>query len=73
MIPKRFSNLLFGLIVSAVMTLVVSGISTFNNIEKSEQFYFLWINSWVKSWVVAFPLILVVSPLTKIIILRITK
>ena len=73
MIPKRFSNLLFGLIVSALMTMVVSAISTFNNISEFDQFYFLWISSWIKSWVVAFPLILIVSPIAKIFISKITK
>tara|TARA_B100001121_G_scaffold310754_1_gene345894 strand:+ start:5919 stop:6140 length:222 start_codon:yes stop_codon:yes gene_type:complete len=73
MIPERFSNLLFGFIVSAIMTLVVSGISTFNNVDIEGQFYLLWFNSWIKSWLVAFPLILLVSPITKLLISKITR
>ena len=73
MIPERFSNLLFGFIVSAIMTLVVSGISTFNNVDIEGQFYLLWFNSWIKSWLVAFPLILLVSPITKLFISKITR
>ncbi len=73
MIPRKFSSILFGLIVSMLMTLIVSGVSTFNNIKSSDDFLYLWLDSWYKSWIIAFPIILIVSPLAKKIVQKITR
>ena len=73
MIPRKYSSILFGLIVSMLMTLIVSGVSTFNNIKSSDDFLYLWLDSWYKSWIIAFPIILIVSPLAKKIVQKITR
>ena len=37
----------------------------FTNIEV-ERFANLWITAWFKSWIVAFPIVLIVAPLTQL-------
>lgn len=72
MIPARFSHLLFGLILSGLMTIVVSLISVLKALGLAEGFLMLWLTAWLTSWAVAFPLVLVLAPLTRRIVGRIT-
>jgi len=37
----------------------------FNTIGLIDGFFSLWMTAWLKSWIVAFPTILVVAPLTR--------
>jgi hypothetical protein len=47
------------------MSCVVSAVSVFNTIGLIDGFFSLWMTAWLKSWIVAFPTILVVAPLTR--------
>jgi hypothetical protein len=53
------------LLLSIVMTCVVSLISTLRSIGLAPDFVRLWLGAWALSWVVAFPLLLVVLPLVR--------
>lgn len=70
MIPARFAPVLFGLILSGLMSLIVSGIATFRAIGLVDHFLLAWAGSWAASWAVAFPTVLVVAPLTRRIVAR---
>ncbi|MEH7828244.1 DUF2798 domain-containing protein [Gemmobacter denitrificans] len=70
MIPARFAPILFGLILSGLMSCMVSGISTFRALGFSAGFLPGWIGSWLVAWAVAFPVVLVVAPLTRRIVAR---
>ncbi len=72
MIPARFAPILFGLILSGLMSLIVSGIATFRAAGLSEGFVGLWLGAWLASWIVAFPTVLVVAPFTRRLVGRIT-
>ncbi len=63
MIPKKLVPILFGLIVSGLMSFVVSGISTYSTHGALDMA--LWMTNWMKSWAVAFPTILVVAPMVR--------
>ncbi len=71
MLPARFAPVLFGLILSGLMSLVVAGISTFRVTGPQAQFLALWISAWLTAWLVAFPLVLLVAPATRRIVQRI--
>ncbi|MES2957156.1 MAG: DUF2798 domain-containing protein [Pseudomonadota bacterium] len=71
MIPRRFAPLLFGLILSGLMSLLVSGISTWRAVGLGPEFGALWAGAWLTAWLFAFPAVLVVAPLTRRIIERI--
>jgi len=65
MIPSRFAPLLFGFILSGLMSFVVSGISTLRAAGLTPAFMSLWTSAWLMAWLVAFPIVLVVAPLAR--------
>ena len=72
MFPKRTAPALFGLILSGLMSLLVSGISTYRALGIGEGFAGTWIAAWLTAWVVAFPVVLVVAPLARAAVARLT-
>lgn len=73
MIPARFAPVLFGLILSGLMSLIVSGLSTARAVGLIEEFPGLWLGNWAVSWSIAFPTVLVVAPLTRRIVARLVR
>ena len=63
--PARFAPVLFGFVLSGLMSFVVSGIATFRNAGLVDGFLSLWIGAWLPSWLIAFPVVLVVAPLAR--------
>ena len=63
MIAQKYIPVLFGLIVSGIMSFVVAGVSTYASLN--EIHLGIWIGNWIKSWIVAFPTILVVAPIVR--------
>ena len=61
----RFAPVLFGFVLSALMSFVVSGIATFRNAGLVDGFFGLWVNAWLLSWLIAFPVVLVVAPIAR--------
>ncbi len=61
----RFAPILFGFVPSALMSLLVSGISTFRNAGLIDGFVSLWMHAWLPSWLIAFPIALFVAPLAR--------
>ncbi len=70
-IPARYAPMLFGLILSGLMSLLVSGIATFRATGLVEDFLGQWTRAWLTAWVVAFPVVLVVAPLARRAVQRI--
>lgn len=71
--PQKYAPILFGLLLSGLMSFVVSGIATFRALGLNETFFVDWIQSWISSWLVAFPTVLVVAPLVRKMVARITQ
>ncbi len=61
----RLAPVLFGFVLSALMSFVVSGVSTFRNAGPVDGFLNLWMGAWLPSWFVAFPVVLLVAPLAR--------
>jgi hypothetical protein len=70
MLPPKFAPLLFGLILSGLMSLLVSGIATIRAIGIPPEFVLTWIEGWLTAWVIAFPIVLIVAPLTRKLVQR---
>lgn len=65
MLPKRFAPAVFGLILSGLMSLLVSGISTYRAVGLGDSCAGMWASAWLTAWLVAFPVVLGVAPLTQ--------
>lgn len=65
MIPARYGPMLFSFILSGVMSLLVSGISTFRTLQAPQDFVSLWTGAWLTGWVFAFPAVMLAAPLAR--------
>lgn len=63
--PARFAPVVFGFILSGLMSLLVSGIATFRNAGLVDGYFGVWISAWLPSWLIAFPVVLVVAPVAR--------
>ena len=70
-VPKRLEPVAFGLLLSGLMSLLVSGVSTALAIGLGAGFATAWIGAWLPSWAIAFPAVLVVAPLVRRTLARI--
>ena len=72
-LPKRFEPYAFGLFLTCLMSLLVSGLSTYLAIGLVPEFPGTWLRAWLSSWAIAFPAVLVVQPVVRRILARIVK
>jgi hypothetical protein len=72
-LPVRFAPFVMALQLSIVMTMVVSGVSTFRGIGLSEAFLHVWLSSWFMSWIVAFPTLLILMPAVRALTARLCR
>lgn len=68
MIPARFAPVVFGFILSGLMSCIVSGIATFRVLDADTPLLGAWMAAWIFSWLVAFPTVLLVAPVTRRIV-----
>jgi hypothetical protein len=73
MIPPRFAPVVFGLILSGMMSFIVSLVATLRAAGLVDGFFGLWMSAWVPSWLVAFPTVLIVAPTVRRFVERNTK
>jgi len=73
MIPARMAPILFGFILSGLMSLIVSGIATVRAAGLADGVFGLWMGAWITSWLVAFPTVLVVAPMTPRVVAKLVR
>lgn len=73
MIPARFAPILFGFLLSGMMSFLVSGVATYGALGYIDGFFGAWIQAWSKSWPVAFLAVLIVGPITRKLVAKLTK
>lgn len=64
-LPAKWYGTVIPLLLSLKMTFFVSGISTLKSLGLVEGFLGKWMVAWGLSWVVAFPVLLVMLPLVR--------
>ncbi|KUJ76448.1 hypothetical protein AVO45_11675 [Ruegeria marisrubri] len=65
MIPARFAPILFGFILSGLMSCIVTCIATVKEVGFGPATFSSWMGAWGVSWPVAFAVVLFVAPLTR--------
>ena len=65
MIPAKYGQITFIFFVSIGMSCVVSGVSVLNTTGFVDAFFGLWMTAWLKSWLIAFPSLLIIAPLVR--------
>jgi hypothetical protein len=64
-LPARYAAIVMPFLLSLLMTCLVSLISTARSVGFTAALPPLWLGNWALSWLVAFPLMLVVLPFVK--------
>jgi uncharacterized membrane protein len=64
-LPASSAPYVFGFLLSAFMSFIVSGIATTRVLGIEPGVFQAWMASWLSSWVVAFPIVLVVAPMVR--------
>ena len=72
MIPKRFAPYLLALLLAGVMTLIVSGVVTLINVGLPPDFPTRWLGGWITTWMIAFPVLVIVRPAVHRLVERLT-
>jgi len=69
----RYAPILFGFLLSGMMSFVVSGIATLRAIGAIEGFVGVWISAWIPSWTAAFPTALTAAPVVRRLVGKVTR
>jgi len=72
-IPSKYSHLLFSFLLSLIMVTIISGVVILANHGLTPDFLQLWLNGFATAWPIAFPSVLVVAPLVRRIVARMTE
>ena len=67
-IPKKYTGLLFAFVMPLLMACLMSGVLTAVFAGFDNQFFANWFNDFVHAWPIAFPAILVITPLVRKIV-----
>ena len=64
-LPKKYEHIAFGFLLSGMMSFLVSGFATLIAIGLSTEFPLHWLKTWLPSWMLAFPIVIVVAPFVR--------
>ena len=73
MLPEKYEPILFGFLLSGMMSLMVSGVSTLGALGFSTGFWGAWMGNWFPSWAIAFPTLLAVSPFVRRVVAKLIQ
>jgi hypothetical protein len=71
-IPAKYSNLLFGGLLSIIMVTIISGAVVVVNQGMTPNFPHQWFKGFATAWPIAFPTVLVVAPRVRRLVARLT-
>lgn len=71
-IPARYSNLLFGALLSIIMVTIISGTVVLINQGYDADFFGRWFKGFATAWPIAFPTVLFVAPFVRKVVAKVT-
>lgn len=71
-IPNRYSPIVFGALLSAIMVAIVSAVVLAINQGVGTGFFASWLKSGATTWPIAFPTVTLVAPWVRRVVGRIT-
>jgi hypothetical protein len=71
-IPNRYSPIVFGALLSAIMVAIVSAVVLAINHGVQQGFLWNWARSCVTTWPIAFPTVTLIAPWVRRVVGRIT-
>ena len=71
--PVRLQSLTHSPILSGLMSLLVSCVATIRAVGLPPEFAMIWAGSWLSSWAIAFPAVLIVGPATHWLVERLFR
>ncbi len=67
-LPARYATIVMPLVLSVIMTCIISGVATFRALGLNAEALGMWPSTWLFSWMVAFPVLLLVLPIVRRIV-----
>jgi hypothetical protein len=67
-LPARYHSIVFPFILSIIMCGTVSAVSTVKGLGLTPDFPTRWLSAWGISWLIAFPVLLMILPLVRRIV-----
>ena len=64
-LPAKYATVVMPFFLSIIMTGIISLVSTLRGVGLAAGFIRLWMGSWGLSWLIAFPVLLLVLPLVR--------
>ncbi|WP_343581302.1 DUF2798 domain-containing protein [Acinetobacter sp.] len=64
-IPNRYAAVVLPFFLSMIMTFIVSSISTIRSMGVEQFSTDIWLSAWGISWLIAFPVLLLVLPIVR--------
>ena len=71
-IPARYSNILFGAMLSVIMVTIISGTVVFITHGYDDHFFANWFKGFATAWPIAFPTVLFVAPFVRKVVAKVT-
>lgn len=71
-IPAKYSNLLFGALLSTIMVTIISGTVVLVNQGLTPELPRQWLKGFATAWPIAFPSVLVIAPIVRKIVAKLT-
>ncbi|SCZ65841.1 DUF2798 domain-containing protein [Epibacterium ulvae] len=73
MLPARFAPVLFGFLLSGIMSCIVTFVATIKNMGMSVDVFTAWLAAWSFGWPIAFCVVLVVGPFVRRLVARLVR
>lgn len=73
MIDKRYERFIFSFILSLFMAGLMSMIITWLNLGLVENFIYIWGQAYWKSFIIAFPIVILITPYVKKLVMVLIK